>query len=467
MTRRTLNTLIIIICFAAVNTCLVAQTLSGPAESDPGALFVVDVSVPAGAGPAWRLSFDPATVQFMGLVSPTPEVQLSGDSLLEITPDNGKSSAYQVKFLPFPNASSADFMLGQNAGGGSKLHVAFVAKVEEKQYHFHVLGGGILLLFVAWAVWRYQKKNPGLMSTRSLFLNFEELQKAREQFFADHPASPSSDASSMTPEPRSGSNMPSAVPPAADSTQEMPAVNVVPEPTEQQPPLPRAERTLEMPFSVSKTEQKDVPKVPAAMSAGESDTPSGASDTVQSPMEQQKQPSGETGETAEMPVVDVKEEKPAAVFDISNKTVARSGISGKIPAVDSTVDMPGTPQPLETASSSDKTISRSGFLRQSEPGPAAASIIVKLTDENGRVFEGRGVEVLIGRAKECNISMTAAEVSRRHLLIRRERDGFAAVPQTTSNVTEINGVPVKAASEIRSGDKLSLGGTAFTIEITI
>ncbi len=449
-----------------MSPCLVAQTLSGPAESDPGALFVVDVSVPAGAGPAWRLSFDPATVQFMGLVAPTPEVQLSRESLLEITPDNGKGGAYQVKFLPFPNASTADFMLGRNAGGGAKLHVAFVAKGEEKQYHLHVLVGGILLLIVAWAVWRYQKKNPGLMSTRSLFLNFEELQKAREQFFSDHPASPAAEAPSVTPEPQSGSDITPAAPSAADSTQAMPVVTVVPQLGEQLPPGSRAERTLEMPVSLPKPEQKDVPKEPAAMPEGESDIPSGASDAVQHAEDQQKQPAAETCETAEMPVIDGKNAEPAAAFDTSKKTVARSGISGKIPAVDSTVAMPGTPQSPEKVDTSGQTISRSGFLRQSEVGGAHASIFVKLTDENGRMFEGRGVEVLIGRAKECNISMTAAEVSRRHLLIRRERDGFAAVPQTTSNVTEINGVSVKAASEIRSGDKLSLGGTVFTIEIT-
>lgn len=450
MTRRMCKILINIIFFVAVSPCIVAQTLSGPAESDMAALFVVDVLIPAGSGPAWRLTFDPATVQFMGLVAPTPEVQLSGDSLLEIAPDSGKGGAYQVKFLPFPNASSADFVLSRAAGGGSNLHVAFVTKVEEKQYHLHVLIGGILLLIVAWAVWRYQKKHPGLMSTRSLFLNFEELQKAREQFFSDHPASPAPDASAETPESRI-SNETGLASQAVDSTQAMPNVTVAPEPAVPRSPAVQAERTLEMPVFAPKPDVEEMTVEPAAQ---EKDN-------------QQKQPAEETGETVEMPVVDVKKEEPAVANETSNKTVARSGMSGNIPAVDSTVDLPGTPQTLEKAASSEKTISRSGFLRQSEAGAAAASIFVKLTDENGRMFEGRGVEVLIGRAKECNISMTAAEVSRRHLLIRREREGFAAVPQTTSNVTEINGVPVKAASEIRSGDKLSLGGTVFTIEITI
>gem|GEM_PF-1800727 len=450
MTRRVLNILLVIICFAAASPCVVAQTLSGPDESDPGALFVVDVAVPPGSGPAWRLTFDPAAVQFMGLVAPTPEVQLSGDSMLEIASDNGKGGKYRVKFLPFPNASVADFKLAQAATGGATLHVAFVAKAEEKQYHLHVLVGGILLLIVAWAVWRYQKKNPGLMSTRSLFLNFEELQKAREQFFSDLSATPPQD-----------------VPPAADSTQAMPVVTASPGPADRQNQGPRAERTLEMPVSVPKPEPNDVPKEPVAIPAGGPKTPPGSSEVVQRADEPPKPAAEEPGETAEMPVVDVRQEEPAEAFDTSKKTVARSGVSGNIQAVDATVGMPGAPQPLEKAGSSDKTISRSGFLRQSEAVPASASIIVKLTDENGRIFEGRGVEVLIGRAKECNISMTAAEVSRRHLLIRRDGDGFAAVPQTTSNVTEINGIPVKAVSGVRSGDKLSLGGTVFTIEIAI
>ncbi len=456
MTRRILNVLYIIMYFAAVSPCAVAQTLSGPAESEPGALFVVDVSVPAGGGPAWRLTFDPATVQFMGLVAPTPEVQLSGDSMLEITPENGKGGVYQVKFLPFPNGASADFVLGRAAGGGAKLHVAFVAKLEEKQYHFHILGGGILLLVVAWAVWRYQKKNPGLMSTRSLFLNFEELQKAREQFFSGHPAPPVSDVPAGASEQPPGNDVSPAVPQTAEPTQAMPVMTVSPEPFETPAPVPQAERTREMPVSVPHPESKGAPNESAGIPAEKPDLPPGDVDAAQEAGEQRKPPTEETGETAEMPAV-----------DMSKKTVARSGMSGKVPAVDSTVAMPETPQPDEKVGSSDKTISRSGFLRQSESGPVPASVYVKLTDENGRVFEGRGVEVLIGRAKECNISMTAAEVSRRHLLVRREKGRFVAVQQTTSNITEINGMSVKGALEIRSGDKVTLGGTIFTIEITI
>lgn len=464
MTRRVCEIVLVVIYICTNGLSLCGQTLSGPAESEPGALFVIDVSVPAGNGPAQRLSFDPVAVQFMGLVAPTPEVQLTGDSVLEIAPDKGKGGTYQVKFLPFPTASSAEFSFAGPAAGGSNLHVTFVAKVEEKQYHLHILVGGIFLLIVAWVVWRYQKKNPGLMSTRSLFLNFEELQKAREQFFADHPSQAGPAVPAQVAEPCPGEGISPAAPRQADSTQAMPAISGTPGTAVPSSTDGQSGQTLEMTIPLPKPEQEAAPAAPIGQ--GETSASRDAVPAVQPPLEIQEPLSAGEPVTAELPVVTPTKEEPDGIGDTSKKTVVRSGVSGKVPAVDSTMEMPSAAQPFEKAGSSDKTISRSGFLRQSGTAAIPSPIVVKLIDEAGKVFEGRGMEVLIGRAKECNISMTAAEVSRRHLLVKRDQDRFVAVSQTASNVTEINGTPVKTASEIHSGDKISLGGTVFTIEIT-
>ena len=90
-TRQRCAVIVYIIYIVIITGLLHAQTLTGPTQSEPGALFVVDAAVPADGGAVYRLTFDPAAVQFMGLVAPTPEVQQTGDSTLELSPDKGKA----------------------------------------------------------------------------------------------------------------------------------------------------------------------------------------------------------------------------------------------------------------------------------------------------------------------------------------------------------------------------------------
>lgn len=450
-TSRPCWTVILYVLYIVVCSCpLHAQTLAGPSQAEPGSLFLVDVSVPVDGGTVHHLSFNPATVQYMGLVAPTPEVQLTGESTLDITPDRGGNGRYQVKFLSYPNASGAEFAFVPPVAGGAKLNVAFVVKVEEKKYHWHVLAGGIILFLVAWAVWRYQKKNPGLMSTRSLFLNFDELQKARERFFAGQ----------ADQEPKSDEQMPVISDPAGAG--KLPAGG------------PLCGSTLEMPIPVLPPETAK-PDFGAPASPIPETSQSGIPAVPQEP--ERRNTPADAPVTAEMPV-SVPMEQPGQVEDTSKKTVARGDISGKMPASsavwetvssgDSTVpSMPKTPKTVSAVDAPAKTVSRSGLSKSAVPGAVAPVLLhVKLTDSSGRVFEGQGVEILIGRAKECNISMTAAEVSRRHLLLKRDSDRILAVPQTSSNLTEINGSRIKTATEIHSGYKISLGGTIFTVEIS-
>lgn len=465
-TRQRCAVIVYIIYIVIITGLLHAQTLTGPTQSEPGALFVVDAAVPADGGAVYRLTFDPAAVQFMGLVAPTPEVQQTGDSTLELSPDKGKAGRYQIKFLPYPTASAAEFAFIPHVSGGSKLNVAFVAKSDEKQYHWHILAGGIFLLVVAWAVWRYQKKNPGLMSTRSLFLNFEELQKAREQFFAGQPEQPGPAAPDEPLPPQARPDEPVAAQPPPDSTQALPALPKKADAAALPDGAGRVGSTLEMPVSVQRPEAA-APAVDEP-AQGIQQTPVSGIPAVPQERGTREVPTSKSPATAEMPVP-LQAQKTGETADISKKTIARSGISAKLPAADprdSTFPvMPQTPKQVIPVDSPDKTISRSGMSASVASKAAAASLHVKITDASGREFEGRGVEILIGRARECNIAMTAAEVSRRHLLIRRDAEKVFAIPQTSSNLTELNGARIQGKTEIHSGDKLSLGGTIFTIEI--
>lgn len=117
------------------------------------------------------------------------------------------------------------------------------------------------------------------------------------------------------------------------------------------------------------------------------------------------------------------------------------------------------------AGEAPKTVVRSD-LSGKRPAPVEPEFLVRLSDASGRAYEGKGREILIGRSPECTIVMTAAEVSRKHLLIRREAGRLVAVPQTNSNTTEINGTRIQGATPIESGATIALGGTAFTVTIT-
>jgi hypothetical protein len=50
----------------------------------------------------------------------------------------------------------------------------------------------VVLLVVGVKLWRYQKSAPEMMSTKSLFMNYEELEKARKMYFPEELQMPQS-----------------------------------------------------------------------------------------------------------------------------------------------------------------------------------------------------------------------------------------------------------------------------------
>jgi len=408
--------IIVMILFPA--DLLRAENISGPTQSEPGSLFVLSVAVSPGSGAVSRLTFEQAKVQYMGLVQPTPEVQQRGDAMLEILPESGKTGSYQIKFLPFPNASAAEFVLVSGSGSW-KMNVAFVASVEEKKYHWHVLAGGVLLLVLAFIFWRYQKKHPGLMSTRSLFLNFEELQKAREEYF---PKAGSGNASA------DGDTVPAMTPVTPETG--------IPERTGQK----NETGTLAgcVPVHVSSPMNSAPENRTIEMTVPTEDSTVQQMQTVR-PSSGEKPSLDQTGTMQEVGRFAVDSDEPVVPVVSVGMTPSNQGLSGK-------------------------TIARTD-LSGRKTAIAEPVLHIRLLDPTGREFEGRGQEILIGRANDCNILMTAAEVSRKHLLIKREEGKIVAIPQTTSNLTEVNGSRINSAVSICSGDTITLGGTKFTVEI--
>jgi hypothetical protein len=69
---------------------------------------------------------------------------------------------------------------------------------------------------------------------------------------------------------------------------------------------------------------------------------------------------------------------------------------------------------------------------------------------------GRGV--MVGRAPDCDVILPDPAVSRHHLFVRRDDEGWRMIDLRSKNGTRLNGVQVRLA-HLRDGDLLDLGGT--------
>jgi pSer/pThr/pTyr-binding forkhead associated (FHA) protein len=79
----------------------------------------------------------------------------------------------------------------------------------------------------------------------------------------------------------------------------------------------------------------------------------------------------------------------------------------------------------------------------------------------GKVFPVTG-PVVIGRAAECDISVPADEMSRRHALVKPTPDGLAVEDQGSANGTYINNKRVQQGF-LRPGDELRLDAVRFML----
>jgi pSer/pThr/pTyr-binding forkhead associated (FHA) protein len=176
---------IILICFAFIlplSGMSFAAVFTGPEQVKPGEMFVVTIKTEPDKDTKILLNSESGRVQFMGAVQGTPDIQMRSETLVEIEPKLDNPQTYELKFLALGQSGSTKFSLA-DAGGQKNLNVAFVKEQTSRNYSWIILAAGLALLVLGIKVWRYQKSSPNMMSTKSLFLNYEELEKARKMYF--------------------------------------------------------------------------------------------------------------------------------------------------------------------------------------------------------------------------------------------------------------------------------------------
>jgi Protein of unknown function (DUF3662)/Inner membrane component of T3SS, cytoplasmic domain len=85
------------------------------------------------------------------------------------------------------------------------------------------------------------------------------------------------------------------------------------------------------------------------------------------------------------------------------------------------------------------------------------------------VAEGRrnvlsGERVLVGRSRECDVTVSDPNVSRRHIELRRGDRGWTAVDLGSTNGMKVNGRRIGHA-ELNPGDRITIGVTELTFEL--
>ena len=98
-----------------------------------------------------------------------------------------------------------------------------------------------------------------------------------------------------------------------------------------------------------------------------------------------------------------------------------------------------------------------------EPAVAATTVppppreVVTLTLD-GRSHELTSRRFTIGRSRECDLTVTDGNASRRHAEIVREGEAFVVVDLNSTNGTELNGRRV-TREELADGDRITVGAT--------
>lgn len=207
-----------------------------PFSVKPGELFLIRITPVSGRDEKIVLESEPGKVQFMGAVQGTPDIQMRSDTLVEIESRSGIEQCYELKYLAMGQDGSESFFKITDADGSRQAKISFNKEVAARSYSWLILAGGLILLVVGLKLWRYQKSSPNMMSTKSLFMNYEELEKARKMYF-DNDAPVSSTAEpeknqpakpEPAPAPESSGAVAAATPKEANnsdsgSTKKMPA----------------------------------------------------------------------------------------------------------------------------------------------------------------------------------------------------------------------------------------------------
>lgn len=91
-----------------------------------------------------------------------------------------------------------------------------------------------------------------------------------------------------------------------------------------------------------------------------------------------------------------------------------------------------------------------------------ADAVPYLTDPSDQQHLLSGETVTIGRAVECEIVITSKRVSREHARIQRKGRHVLLDDLNSANGTFLNGEQIRAATELREGDEITIGEVTFT-----
>ena len=88
-----------------------------------------------------------------------------------------------------------------------------------------------------------------------------------------------------------------------------------------------------------------------------------------------------------------------------------------------------------------------------EPEPERVTLTVA-----GRIHQITAPRFVIGRSRECDLSVTDGNASRRHAELVREGDTYVVADLGSTNGTELNGKRITRA-ELSDGDRITIGAT--------
>lgn len=353
--RSGISGFLLIAVFLFIGAGLQAAQLFIPAVIKANDLFVVSLTTDTGADKLINLKFDSARLQFMGAVQGTPDIQIKSDTEIEIKPEKGKLAAeYDLRFIALATGSTVITIV--DARGAQIVELTTVAAGSEKGFSWLILVAGAILLIIGLKIWKYQKSAPEMMSTKSLFMNYEELENARRQYLPPD----------ELPEQ-------AAKEPAKETVKDAPAAS----------PLPTGDETK--PAKAASQTQKH-PAVKREAVKVESENP-----------------------------------KPEALYESA---------------------------PRKT---------------RSQKRVALQNFVIAIESPDGRLYEAEGEVIKIGRRKECQIAISASEISREHVEVTASKGQILVRPLTESNVTRLNDRTLKGAQVMRAGDTLNLGGTSYVV----
>jgi hypothetical protein len=98
------------------------------------------------------------------------------------------------------------------------------------------------------------------------------------------------------------------------------------------------------------------------------------------------------------------------------------------------------------------------------PGEPAAKLIVMAGPAAGEEFALSGDEVVIGRSGENAVSIPDTSVSRKHVLLRKTPEGWAASDMGSGNGTLVNGKAIAEETPLAAGDVITIGDTELKYE---